>query len=72
MSCTPKGLARLASNYLIDHEAELHTRGEHFNHEAFEALRKDLTLELARAIVDCWIEWRDEQNDRPYTEKGGP
>jgi len=63
MSCTPPGLARLAANYLIDHEEELHTNDEHFNYEEFEALRKDLTLELEGAIVDRWLEWRDNHNE---------
>lgn len=59
----PKGLDRLASNYLIDHEEELHANNEHFNYEEFEELRKDLTLELEGAIIDRWIEWRDKQRE---------
>jgi hypothetical protein len=68
MSCKPRLITRLAADYLIDHEDELPNQevlgGENFNFEEYEALRKDLTLELEAAIVDRWIEWRDKQNDR--------
>jgi hypothetical protein len=67
MSCTPRLITRLAADYLIEHEDELPNQGEDCNYEEFEALRKDLTLELEAAIVDRWIEWRDKQNDRLHT-----